>query len=141
MNKKIAVLSASILSLGLLLAGCSSEGSPQPTVTVTKDAVTPSQQPTEAPALTTEDAYIENLRSWGNYYVDINSDETLITTGYSVCTDLDDGYNVTDIISEILLSPDFDSSDSEAVEYVGLILGASVAAFCPEYTYQIEALV
>lgn len=140
MNKKIAALTASVLSLGLLLAGCSSEGSPQPTVTVTKDAVTPTQQPTEEPALTTEEAYIENLRSWGNYYVDINSDETLLTTGYSVCTDLDDGYTVTDIVFEILSSPDFDSSDSDAVQYVGLILGASVAAFCPEYSWQIEDL-
>jgi len=135
MNKTISAIALSAIAL-FGLAACSSEATPAPTVTVTQKAPTPTQKP----ALTTEDYYIQNLRSFGNYYVEVNSDETLISTAYSVCTDLDSGYTVTDIVSEILLSPEFDATDSEAVEYVGLIIGASVAAFCPEYTYQIEAI-
>ena len=135
MNKTMSAIALSAIAL-FGLAACSSEATPAPTVTVTQKAPTPTQEP----ALTTEDYYIQNLRSFGNYYVEANSDATLIDTAYSVCTDLDSGYTVTDIVSEILLSPEFDATDSEAVEYVGLIIGASVAAFCPEYTYQIEAI-
>lgn len=130
MNKTISAIALSAVAL-FGLAACSSEPTAAPTVTVTAEP--------PAPELSAEDLYVANLRSQDNYYADNNTDNDLINLGYSLCSELDAGYTVVDVINA-LISENFGNGDTEAIEFAGLVIGAAVRDLCPEYAYQIEAL-
>lgn len=135
MNKIITAVTISAITL-FGLSACGSESSANPTVTVTESAPAPAPEP----VLTEEDMYIDNLRSFGNEYVTLNTDEDLINLGYILCGELDAGFTVYEIIEDLAYSGDFDTNDQEAIEFAGLVIGASVRDLCPEYAYQIEGM-
>lgn len=137
-NKKVAAVSAAFVSLALLLSACGSESSePKPTVTVTEEAT---QEP--APVLTDEQSYINNLRSYNNFYIQSNTDTDLINLGYTLCESLDNGYTVLDIVTELSYGSfgQQNAGDEDAIQFAGLTIGAAVASFCPEYSYQVYEL-
>jgi hypothetical protein len=133
MNKTISAIALSAVAM-FGFAACAAEPTAAPTVTVTAEPPAP-----PAPVLTEEDLYIENLRSQNNFYIDSNTDADLVELGYILCSELDAGYTVLEVVEEIVYSGGF-GGDQEAVEFAGLIIGAAVRDLCPEYTYQIEAI-
>lgn len=136
MNKNIKGLFVALAFTGLVLAGCSSDSKAAPTVTVTEEAPAPEVVETD------EQRYISNIRSFGNYYVDMNTDMDLINLGYTLCGSLDAGYTVEEIIYDLSYG-EFayeNGGDEEAITFAGLTIGAAVKDLCPQYAYQIEAL-
>lgn len=136
MNKNIKGLFVALAFTGLVLSGCSSDSKPASTVTVTEEAPAPEVVETD------EQRYINNLRSFGNYYVDMNTDNDLINLGYTLCGSLDAGYTVEDLIYELSYGEfaQQNGGDEDAISFAGLTIGAAVRDLCPQYTYQIEAL-
>lgn len=128
MNKNKLIAGSLIALSALFLTGCSSSSEPAPVVTKTVTA---------EPELTPEQEYIENIRSFGNYYVDNNSDADLISLGQQACTVLDSGYTIEDLVNQFVY--DSNLSGDEQFEFVGIIIGAGVRHFCPEYITEVQA--
>lgn len=136
MKKYLTVISiiVGILALALILSGCSSNsGTPQATVTVT-------QEPTdtyEPPVRTDEDVFIDDMRSVDNWIIDGNTDSDLIDLGWMVCSVLDEGYTIEDIVYELIGSGTV-ASDAE-IEFAATLIVAAVYDLCPEYSNQVDS--
>lgn len=126
------ILTAIILAgtLAMILTGCASQSSQaNPAQTITEFA-TPDFQ-------SQEEQYIAHIRSLGNMYIDNNTDQALIDIGGQVCTTLDSGYSVDEMVTALINSGTF--STTEQYEFAGIIVGAGVKYFCPEYITEVEA--
>jgi hypothetical protein len=91
---------------------------------------------TPEPVYTDEEQFLNSVNGHGNPVIANIPDSDLLEMGYQVCSVLDEGYTVDDIIYEFVYNSNL-SSDSE-LEAVGLIIGASVGSLCPEYIYMVE---
>lgn len=93
-------------------------------------------EPAPVETLSVDDQYLAVLHSFGNYVIENNTDADLIAVGKQVCTALDAGNTVTDL--SLALIGGSDGTESDAYwEFAGAVIGAGVAAYCPEYEYQI----
>jgi len=118
------------------LTACGSSNTAQPTVTVTE-----TQSDTSGSSNTDtgiDGVYLATLHDLGNQYIDSSSDTLLIQIGHQVCDALDQGVTVYDLIAALANSGNFTTSASQ--EAVGYIIGVSVAAYCPQYTSQVQSL-
>lgn len=124
----------------LLTAGCTVpvDDTPAPRETVIETAA-PDPVETEEPEFddaTIEDLYLITVRDGLRAsYPDIDtiSDAELIDLGKQTCDLLNGGFSLEEIMIEVL------AGDTDA-EFAGAIMGAGIAAFCPEHQSQIDAL-
>jgi len=131
--KKIALAILAIVAL----AGCSTS-TPAATVTVTQQAPAVTQAP-QAPSL--DDQVIISLRSQGNSYINNISDAQLLDLTSQVCPILDSGMTVRSLLSSLVRDAiNSGITDPEALNGMGLIVGVAVAAYCPQYTSQVQNL-
>ena len=116
--KRIAVAACA----ALFVAGCASPAAaPEATVTVTQEAPEPRPEPSSAEPLPGDDeTYLDFLRSKGIYA----TDETSIEVGKSVCEALDDGYDVT-LIMSLAIDSGFTTDEAAA------IVAAAIVTYCP----------
>jgi hypothetical protein len=98
--------------------------------------VTNEWTPEPEPVYTDEEQFLNSVNGYGNSVIANISDAELLQMGYQVCSVLDEGYTVDDIIYEFVYNSNL-SSDSE-YEAVGLLIGAAVGNLCPEYIYMVE---
>jgi hypothetical protein len=89
-----------------------------------------------APELTTDDIYLQVLHSFNNPIIEANTDADLIALGKQVCSTLDSGATVQDIMLNLVGSADGTEDDSYW-EFAGAMIGGGVSAYCPEYSNQI----
>lgn len=131
--KKI-ITAVAVASAMLLVSGCSTSTSPAPTVTVTEK---------EEVQVSPEQQYIDSLRSIDNVYIDNVPDESLIDLGYTLCSALDEGYSVEDIIWELVYGSfgEENGDDPDAMAFAGAVIGAGVKNLCPEYLSELSDLV
>ena len=138
MIKKIAIASIAVLAL----AGCASNNKaeePAPVVTVTEQAPAPVDPPATDTYLSPEDTFLTDLHDMGNIYIDSTSDADLLEIGNTVCSALDEGNTIEDLITYLSTSGTFDNTDQ--AEAGGMIIAAAVVDLCPEYTSQVQAYV
>jgi hypothetical protein len=132
--KKIAIASLAVLAL----AGCASNNKaedPVPVVTVTEQAPPPATDTYLSP----EDTFLTDLHDMGNSYIDTTSDADLLDIGNTVCSALDEGNTIEDLVTYLYTSGTFDTT--EQAEAGGMIIAAAVVDLCPEYTSQVQAYV
>jgi hypothetical protein len=77
----------------------------------------------------TDDAYIAALQRHG---IPIKNRDATIAMGHTVCVALDQGESTTSIMATLSNAADISFNDA------GFVLGASVAAYCPEYQYALD---
>lgn len=83
-----------------------------------------------ADAMPPEDAYIATLDHFGVPYGNAGA---VITVGYAVCVDLDNGVSIETEVRTGQLAGGFSRSDAET------IVGAAVGALCPRHSSLISA--
>lgn len=130
-----------LVAAGLLLTGCGAGAS---TVTVTStetktETATPLPFPTEPTVADKEYMFLETVRNSGITWLMVADADQLLDLGYQTCQILDSGYTVDELIQALAMGfvEDGMGSDPELYEGTGFLIGASVAAFCPKYGYQI----
>lgn len=133
--KKYIIAGGAVIALvlaGIIGGAISSTNASKETPTSDYTVVEP--DPVET--LSTDDQYLAVLHSFGNYVIESNTDADLIAVGKQVCTALDAGNTVQDL--QLALIGGSDGTESDAYwEFAGAVIGAGVAAYCPEYNYQI----
>lgn len=132
MQKKpvLAALASAVIALGGTACTISVPGetttvsnTPAPTSTYeTQTLEPPSQQPQGG---TTEDAFIAVLDEQGIAYPDR---ETAVGAAEEVCGLFDEGNSFVQVLEVVSSETGMDAYKS------GFFMGASVAAYCPEYT-------
>lgn len=133
MNK--IVLSGALVSVAIL-AGCSSQPatSPAPTVTITEQAI-PTPTMTQPSA---QEEYVNSIRSIGNPLLNSATDYQLLDMGNSVCSALDGGMTINQIINYMAEQMTASGMNSETeLQAAGIIIGAAVYHLCPQYSNQI----
>jgi len=136
-------MAVGLAAAALVLTACGSGSGTASTVTVTATAAAPAPAPAPAPAETVDSgsvkdaAYIALLRSKGNSYVDSATDEKLIELGHSACDVFDSGTTVREYA--VYFVKEYPNNE-EMRTFAAYLGGAAVAAYCPEYQYQIDAL-
>lgn len=133
-NKRTIAIAAAIAFSILSLSACSSSSSePNPPA----DNFYSEPPVPEIPATTPEEDFITTLRSFDNYIIAVTDDYELIKLGNQTCSILDMGYTIQDIMNELVYNSSL--STEEDFEFAGLIVGAGVRHFCPEYITEVEA--
>lgn len=130
--KKIALGSA-IVAVAFLIAGCSSTPAPTPAPQPAPQAQAPAPVPYDPPVVSNNDineqAFLTLIQSeFGSV-----DDATALRLGKAVCSALDSGAGLIQV-GNIIIDNGFSASEA------GTLVGASVAAFCPEYESDIASL-
>lgn len=136
--KKYAIAGGAVVALVLAgtIGGAISSNNSR-TTTPDYSAVEPAPvEPAPIETLSVDDQYLAVLHSFNNYIIEDNTDADLIALGKQVCTTLDAGNTVEDLQWALIGGADGTESDSYW-EFAGAVIGAGVAAYCPEYQYQI----
>jgi len=125
MKTKIAAILAAA-ALAVSLGACSSDsGTPAPTVTITEQA------PDTGP--TVDEAYVSTVRTLAPKMSRSATDAELIDLGKTTCLALDELNGDTEALFYVLYDKDPNLDYGE----VGAIVGASITAYCPEYSSEI----
>jgi hypothetical protein len=122
--KKFFVVMA-LAASSMLVASCTQQESPAPTVTITEQA------PTQPPSIDDEEVYSESrylsfVRENGGMYALVASDSDLLSIGENICDGLLGGLSrdqIIDIVARALVSNGMDNQDG-AVFGATLIVGA-----------------
>lgn len=93
-------------------------------------------EPEPVSPISLDEQYLFAVHYTDNYLIEANTDADLIAIGKQVCTTLDAGNTVQDLMLSLVGASDGTESDAYW-EFAGIIIGAGVAAYCPEYSYQI----
>ncbi len=80
----------------------------------------------------TDDAFVAALE---NYGIDVNDRDTTIAHGQAVCAGLDKGQETSLLALKLMKDTALDLSTSRQA---GFFIGASVAAYCPQYRGSID---
>ena len=128
--KKIILIAVAVIAL----AGCSTATTPVSTVTVTQQAPAPTQ------TQSLDDKVLEVLRSQGNSYLNNASDAQLLDLSSQICPILNNGVTVRQLLVQLANQFATDNADPELVSAAGIIVGVSVAAYCPQYSDQVQSL-
>jgi len=88
---------------------------------------------TAAPASAdqTDDAFVAALEDYG---IDINDRDTAIAHGHAVCAGLDKGQDSSFLAMKLMNDTKLNVSPRQA----GFFVGASVAAYCPQYKGSVD---
>lgn len=87
-----------------------------------------------APTYTPEEQYLMDIHNVGDYTIDRQSDSALVELGHNVCSALDSGGTVIELVRYLANSGAIDGIEETA----GVLIGASVRDLCPEYTGQVN---
>jgi hypothetical protein len=79
----------------------------------------------------TDDRFLASLKSEG--ITDHTSSSHAIEAGHFVCTKLDNGVPINDVVSDVLMSSNMPAYHS------GYFVGAAIDAYCPRHKSQIPA--
>jgi Protein of unknown function (DUF732) len=79
----------------------------------------------------TDDTFLASLKSEG--ITDHTSSGHAIEAGHFVCTKLDNGVPVNDVVSDVLMSSNMPAYHS------GYFVGAAIDAYCPRHKSQIPS--
>ena len=79
----------------------------------------------------TDDAFVAALE---NYGIDINGRDTAIAHGHAVCAGLDKGQDSSFLAMKLMNDTKLNLSSRQA----GFFIGASVAAYCPQYRGSVD---
>ncbi len=88
--------------------------------------------PAPASGDSTDDAFIAALE---NYGIDVNEPATTIAHGHAVCAGLDKGQDTSLLALKLIKDTALNLSTSRQA---GFFVGASVAAYCPQYRGSID---
>ena len=127
MKNKIGIASV-VFALAIALTGCSSTAA-------TSDPGITKQAPAPAPVVTPEESYLVAVHSQYNVYIESSTDSALLDIGRQVCTTLDSGYTISEVITYLAVNGESDDQDFYAME--GIVIGAAVYNLCPEYMNQV----
>lgn len=86
------------------------------------------------PTYTPEEQFLMDIHNVGDYTIDRQSDSALVELGHNVCSALDSGGTVTELVQYLSNSGAIDGIEETA----GVLIGASVRDLCPEYTGQVN---
>lgn len=123
-----ALVLVSAIAVGISKAGSSNEATPDYSV------IKPEPEPVETMSI--DDQYLFTLHYIDNYIIESTADSDLVALGKQVCSALDAGNSVQDLQWGLVSSADGSETDAYW-EFAGAVIGAGVAAYCPEYNYQI----
>ena len=119
----------------MFLIGTLSSDSSSPTASDTTVVTQPTPEDTYvAPTYTPEEQYLIDVHNVGDYTIDNQSDSALVELGHNVCSALDTGGTVTELVQYLSNSGAIDGIEKTA----GVLIGASVRDLCPEYTGQVN---
>ena len=127
-----------LVAAGLLISACGGGvGGSNPTVTVTATQE-PAPFPTEPTVADKEYMFLETMRNSGITWLMVADSDQLLSLAMQTCQILDSGYTVDQLIEELATGfvNDGLTNDPELYEGTGMLIGASVAVFCPEYGTQ-----
>lgn len=129
--KRILTASVAVLAM-LTLAACGSQSvgtsNPAPTVTVTQ------QSTVVANGSDNESAFLASVRANAPVLESV-PDSKLLTLGHTICTTLDNGASVDSVVQAALSS----ATSAEQAHALGVVIGASVVAFCPSHVDEVQA--
>lgn len=131
-NKQKLIIGAAVV--GVLLFGVAIGNSSKNNTSAPSSQSQVTEPP--APTYSDEDYFLAEVRSSGNAYVANADDASLISIGKQTCGLLDDGYTVLEIATYLVENGT--SNDSEFYEFEGIVMGAGIRNFCPEYSGQIS---
>lgn len=80
----------------------------------------------------TDDAFVAALE---NYGIDVNDPDTAIAHGRAICAGLDKGQDTSFLALKLMKDTALNLSSSRQA---GFFIGASVAAYCPQYRGSID---
>lgn len=138
--KKVIVIVLSVLFLASCF-GSSDEvqNSQSTTVSEPAPAYTPAVEvpAVEEPALTNEQLYINGVRAVGGNYVAAATDAKLVDLGETVCTTLDSGISVVDMVASLTVTTIQD--DADMLDLVAGTVAGATMYLCPEYYEEAKA--
>jgi len=124
-TKIAAILAAAALAVSLGACSNDPEAAPAPTVTITEQA------PDTGP--TVDEAYVSTVRTLAPKMSRSATDADLIDLGKTTCLALDELNGDTEALFYVLYDKDPNLDYGE----VGAVVGASITAYCPEYSSEI----
>jgi len=118
--KSLAVAAiAALASLGL--GACSSSGSSSGTSQYSAS----------------EQQFISDLSSLNNADLNRSSTSVILGLGHAVCTDLDNGYTVPQVVNDGMSVVNSGTSGLTASD-IGTLIATAVPVFCPQYTASVR---
>ena len=133
-------LVVALIATGLFVSACGGVGGANPVVTVTATQTqTVAPVPTEPTLEDKEYMFLETMRNSGiSWLMDANPND-LLDLARQTCQILDNGYTVNELVEALAQGfvNDGLTNDPELYEGTGMIIGSSIAIFCPEYGNQI----
>lgn len=109
-----------------------STDAPDTTVKVVKTTDAPATTP--APVLTDEDLFVLGVHATAGQTVYVD-DETLIETGYSVCSAFAGGATLDDVATIAVIQAD---GDEDILDLLATITASAVYNLCPEYSWMFQ---
>ena len=120
----------------LALTACgSTTASPASVVTVT---AAPAPAPATDSLVVSDSDYLTVLHSLNDPVIEAANESDLVSIGHSTCDLLDQGNSITDIVTYLVTTNSYTDAETYAI---GEIMGAGVAAFCPQYVAEVTAAV
>lgn len=126
MKKITAIASATLLLVAL--TGCSKasqsiDQDPMPTYTAPE------------PTYSIDDIFVAAVRDENAYLASNYTDAELVDLGGMICKYFDDGGSMTSLAAYLVTN--IEATD-EAYSFMGFIIGASIGAYCPQYTSEVS---
>lgn len=129
--KKILLLTIAALTL----TACGSQSTSDNYVDYAEPAPAPTQ--TQAASNYPEDEYLRDLHNFGGSRINNVTDDELIQMGYDICSLLDSGSTVSQLIYAVSIN---DVGDDEQNKAVLATIASAITNLCPEYRYQADQL-
>lgn len=131
--KQIGLVLLGFVVVMFLIGSLSSDSGPSTTsdTSVSEPAPVDTYVP---PTYTPEEQFLMDIHNVGDYTIDRQSDSALVELGHNVCSALDSGGTVTELVQYLSNSGAIDGIEETA----GVLIGASVRDLCPEYTGQVN---
>ena len=130
--KKI-VIGVSVVSLALLIAGCSSSAPTAAPEPIQQGNSLQAPVPYDPPVYSEEDAGEKAFLSLVQSEFGPVEDSTALALGNSVCSALESGASLL-AVGQVIVDNGFSSAQA------GTLVGASIAGLCPEYEYLVNQL-
>jgi len=135
LKKLFALAGTALLIIGLASCSSNSSATPEPTYTPTSEPE-PTYTPEPEPTYTKDEIYVATIRSQYSYYASFYSDAELINIASLTCKYFRDGGDFESLAYSLVMSSD--STDDQFYGFMGFTIGAAVATYCPQYSYQVS---
>jgi hypothetical protein len=141
----IGIIGLFVLGLGMKSVNDANGWTTQPAVIETVEPAPVETEPVVTePEVDVDSLFISTLRDNGNKTIDETSDEDLLQLAHQTCSTLESGTTYKDIALNVIdIAFSLYETEAEAMEFVefsGMVSGAAVAGYCPEYLDQVYEL-